>query len=120
VCVFVEDMVSYSALNNRHVARFQGLGGKYIFKGNIFVFITCSKQIFLNTTKFGGGKKCGGRCPRMAPVITSLLNDRHLMFGFEAKISAGRLHCGVPSNFLHSVSICLALTFKALRNFDKR
>jgi len=42
-------LVCYS----RPVSKFWGLRGKSIFRGRIFVFIICLKQIFLVTTKFG-------------------------------------------------------------------
>jgi len=42
-------------------------GQKYIFTGQIFVFITCLKQIFLGTTKFAGHKKLGSTAPDCPP-----------------------------------------------------
>jgi len=48
----------HSFSRTRPVARFWGLGGKiHFYGGKILIFITCLKQIFLSTTKFGGHKK---------------------------------------------------------------
>ena len=49
--------------------QFSRFGGvQYIFRGMIFAFTICLKQIFLDTTKFGGAqKKFRGALPPNAP-----------------------------------------------------
>ena len=57
---------SKSVIFRRHVIRFLRFGENTFLGDNIFVFIVCLRQIFLDTTKWGRGtKKLGGTCPRI-------------------------------------------------------
>jgi len=68
VCVFLLKIwFLYSALNNRHVARFQGLGGKYIFKGEDFCFYYMFKANFSEYNKIWWGEKVRGALPPNGP-----------------------------------------------------
>jgi len=50
----------------RPLARLQGLVEQNkLLWGKIFIFVICSKQIFLRTTIFGVTKRFVGNCPRM-------------------------------------------------------
>jgi len=52
--ILIADTILQSQASNR-VLRFGE--EKYIFRGKVFIFIICLKQIFLSTTKLGGHKK---------------------------------------------------------------
>jgi len=66
---------STSLILRRHVVRFWGIGGKYIFRTQFLVFIICLRQFFLDTTKlWRGTKKLGWPFPRMPrPVARGLV-----------------------------------------------
>jgi len=68
--------------------RFQGLGGENTFLwGEIIIFIICLKQIFLNTTKFGGYKKDLGVIAPECPTVSAGLGKT-----VDKKASIGGLH----------------------------
>jgi len=49
------------------------LGAKYVFRGYRVLLLLCSKQIFMDATKFGGAKKTfGGCCPQYPLVAIGL------------------------------------------------
>ena len=52
----------------RPAARFEGLGSKIYFRGELLVvFIICLIKVFLGTAKFGRNQKLGRHCHRMPP-----------------------------------------------------
>jgi len=61
---------------------FRFFGEKCIFMGERFLFFSCSKQIFLSTTKFWKAQeKYGGNCPRLPHHVCSPgQNRRHSLF----------------------------------------
>jgi len=63
------------------------VGANYIFRGNIFIFIICLKQIFLSTRKFGNHENDLGVTAPECPIVSAGL-DRTI----ARKSSIGSLH----------------------------
>jgi len=57
-----------SVIFRRHVVRFEGLGGKYIFRRLYFCFYYMFKTIFLDTKNLGGVQKTWKALPPNAPL----------------------------------------------------
>jgi len=95
-----------------------GRGKIHFWRGKIFVFVMCLKQIFLGTTQFEGEQKyLGGHFPRMSPVSDFLrLHEERLTA--ELPIRFGKL--GRPQipvqlsgeNVPHAIDIYQPITRK--------